>query len=249
MAGDDWAQILWQNKGRMIIIGAMSADERDTSSTRTSDTDTSDSETADQTEPSRVLRSPEATTVLLHKVQQGDESALNELLADYVPRLRKAAHGRLPGFVRDLHDTVDAVQDAVLKALPHLKTIEIRHEGSLYFYLRQSVMNRIIDIVRGAQRKPRRAELDDNMADPATSPERRAIQQENVERYEAALSRLEERQQRAVVLKMELDYSYQDVADALGQTTAGAARQLILRGINRLGEDIKEQARSAGAHG
>lgn len=205
--------------------------------------ETSDTEAdEDEDEPTRVLRSPEDTTILLARVRQGDEAALNDLLADYVPRLRKVAHGRLPGFVRDLHDTVDVVQDAVLKALPHMATVEIRHEGSLYFYLRQAVMNRIIDVIRSGQRRPRHAELDDDLAASHTSPEQRAIQRQNVERYESALTRLSETQQRAVVLRMELDYTYRDVAQVLGQRTPEAARQLILRALKRLGEDIRNQA-------
>src|ERR1700693_4175652 len=103
--------------------------------------------------------SAEASVDLLAKAQSGDEEALNQLLARYLPRLRRWASGRLPSAARTMLDTGDLVQDAVIRALRHLETLEIRSDGALQAYLRQAVNNRIIDLYRRAARRPAREEL------------------------------------------------------------------------------------------
>src|SRR6266849_2460672 len=96
---------------------------------------------------------------LLLKAQSGDEDALNRLLARYLPRLQRWASGRLPSAVRTMLDTGDLVQDAVINALRHLDTFEIRTEGALLAYLRRAVYNRITDLYRRAARRQARGEM------------------------------------------------------------------------------------------
>jgi RNA polymerase sigma-70 factor (ECF subfamily) len=77
----------------------------------------------------------ETSVELLIKAQGGDGDALDRLLARYMPRLRRWASGRLPSSARSMVDTSDLVQDAVIQALPHLSTLEIRTDGALDAYL------------------------------------------------------------------------------------------------------------------
>ena len=65
-----------------------------------------------------------------------------------------------------------------------------------------------------------------------------AIGQEAVERYEAALARLRPDDREAIVARVELDCSYEEVAQALGKPTAGAARVAISRALVRLAEEM-----------
>jgi len=67
---------------------------------------------------------------LLMKAQAGDGDALDQLLARYLPRLRRWASGRLPSSPRTMMDTGDLVQDAVISALRHLSTLEVRTDGA-----------------------------------------------------------------------------------------------------------------------
>jgi RNA polymerase sigma-70 factor (ECF subfamily) len=53
--------------------------------------------------------------------------------------LRRWARGRLPQWARSAADTQDLVQDAVMKALPHLHAFEVRRPGALQSYLREAV--------------------------------------------------------------------------------------------------------------
>src|SRR3979490_300151 len=127
---------------------------------------------------------------LLMKAQAGDGDALDQLLARYLPRLRRWASGRLPSSARTMMDTGDLVQDAVISALRHLSTLEVRTDGAFLVYLRKSVNNRIIDAYRRAGRRPDRLELPEDAPANSTSPFDAVVGAEAVDRYDAALLRL-----------------------------------------------------------
>ena len=177
---------------------------------------------------------PESTQALLAQVRAGDGDALDRLLERCLPRLRRWAHGRLPVYARDLYDTQDLLQETVMKALKRLDAFEPRHEGALLAYLRRAVGNRILDIIRANRRQPTRAELPDDLAQERTSPLDAAIGAENAERYEAALARLPEDDREAIILRLELHYTYDELRVALDKPTAGAARVAVRRALQRL---------------
>jgi RNA polymerase sigma-70 factor (ECF subfamily) len=135
-------------------------------------------------------------------------------------------------------DTDDLVQETVTRAVKRLDAFESRHEGALQAYLRQAVMNRIRDEVRRSKRSPAPTALPDNHADQTASPLDLAIGQEAVDRYEAALARLRPEDREAVVARIELDGTYQDVAVALGKPSADAARMAVSRALLRLAEEM-----------
>src|SRR6185295_8796183 len=121
---------------------------------------------------------------------QGDEQAVTLLVERSLPPLKRWARGRLPQYARGIADTQDLVQDAVIRALPHLRTFEGRHPGALQAYLRQAIANHIRDEIRKVQSKPMGAPLGDSLPDVAPSPLEHAIGRERLERYETALARL-----------------------------------------------------------
>ena len=180
----------------------------------------------------------EATIELLTRVRNGDEAALNRLLDRCLPPLRRWAHGRLPPFARDLMDTADLVQDTVIAALRRLDGFEARREGALQAYLRQALANRITDVVRQHLRRPIPTEMPEHLAAPDPSPLDLAIGSENHARYEAALLRLREEDREAIVTRMELQYSYEELAVALGKPTANAARVAVTRALRRLSAQL-----------
>jgi RNA polymerase sigma factor (sigma-70 family) len=182
---------------------------------------------------------PEATASLLARVRVGDSEAMTRLLARCLPPLRRWAHGRLPSYARDLNDTADIVQDAVIAALKHLDHFEPRREGALQAYLRQAVMRRIIDIIRRHKVRPLAVEVPDDLASDGTSPLDRAIGAENIERFEAALEKLRPEDREAIVCRMELQYSYEELAVALDKPTANAARVAVTRALRRLAQEMR----------
>ena len=96
----------------------------------------------------------ETTISLLDRARGGDSAALDQLVERSLPPLRRWARGRLPQWARNLADTQDLVQDAVLRTLPRLQTFKAEHPGALQAFLRQAISNHIIDEIRKVQRRP-----------------------------------------------------------------------------------------------
>jgi RNA polymerase sigma-70 factor (ECF subfamily) len=183
----------------------------------------------------------ETTLDLLERARSGDQSSIDALFARCLPPLRRWARGRLPQYARDLADTQDLVQETVLHTLNKLAAFEPQHQGALQAYLRQAVANRIRDEIRRVQRRPAPVELDDVHADRGASPLEHAIGREGIERYEAALQRLKSSDREAIVARIELQQSYEEVALALGKSNANAARVAVTRALARLVEEMDHE--------
>jgi RNA polymerase sigma-70 factor (ECF subfamily) len=182
----------------------------------------------------------DSTLELIGRVQQGDTAALNLLLTRHVVPLRRWVSGRLPRWARDLADTDDLVQDTLLRTFTKMKDFEVRGEGALQAYLRQAVLNRVRDELRRKGRAPLRAEYDDALELVAEgSPLEEAIGREASDRYRAALTRLRPGEREAVIGRLEMDYSYAELAEALGKPSAEAARKAARRALQRLAEEMK----------
>ena len=181
----------------------------------------------------------DSTFNLLERAKAGDREALDRLFARYLPTLRRWASGRLPPWTRDLMDTDDLVQETVWRAVKRIDAFESRHVGALQAYLRQAILNRIRDEVRRRKRSPTPVELDEEVSDPSASPLDMAIGEEAVDRYEAALSRLRPEEREAIVARVEMDGSYEDVAQALGKPSVDAARMAVSRALLRLAEEMR----------
>jgi RNA polymerase sigma factor (sigma-70 family) len=189
--------------------------------------------------PALTEANMEKSVDLLLKAQSGDEDAQNELLARYLPRLRRWASGLLPSSLRTMLDTGDLVQDAIINALPHLATLEIRTEGTLWNYLRRAVRNRIVDLYRRAARRPIREEMPEDAAFYGPSPLDAAIGAEAVEWYERALATLSDQEQEAVFLSEELGLSFKEIAAQLEKASPDAARMAVNRAIERLADEMR----------
>jgi RNA polymerase sigma-70 factor (ECF subfamily) len=175
-----------------------------------------------------------STIDLLERFKQGDEDAVNLLVERSLPPLKRWARGRLPQWARGIDDTQDLVQDAIVRALPRLKTFEARHPGALQAYLRQAITNHIRDEIRRVNSRPAADELGDNHADNAPSPLEAAIGREGLERYEAGLRALRPADREAIIARIELQQSYEEVAIALGKPSADAARMAVKRALKAL---------------
>ena len=190
------------------------------------------------TRPHVTPLDPETTVELLNRVKAGDNEARERLVARCMPPLRRWARGRLPTYARDMLDTEDLVQDSVIAALRRIEGFEARREGALQAYLRQAVANRIKDVIRYKRRRPLQTELPEDAADHGESPLDQVIGLENTERYEAAMLRLKDSDREAIVARVELRYSYQELAVALGKPSPDAARVAVARAVYRLAREI-----------
>ncbi len=184
----------------------------------------------------------ESTASLLTKVRAGDEAARGRLVVRYLSLLRHWAHGRLPPRARGLADTEDLVQTTLIRALDHVETFEPRREGAFLAYLRKILLNEIRGAVRRANRGPDQEPLGAELPDARPSPLEAAIGAEAIVRYEAALAMLTEEQRQAVVLRIELGFTYKEVAEAMGGASEDAARMLVTRALAHLTEVMVEHA-------
>lgn len=185
----------------------------------------------------------ESTFVLLHLARGGDGRALDMLFTRYLTPLRRFAHGRLPASARDLMDTNDLVQEALLQTFKRIEDFKPQREGSLLAYLRQGVVNKVRDEIRRRARRPLPETLGDSAPDQATSPLDAAIGQEAVDRYEAALQRLKDEEREAIIARVELGMSFDEVAAALDKPSADAARKTVSRAVMRLAEEMRSAGR------
>ena len=174
---------------------------------------------------------------LLARARAGDDEALNDLCARYLPRLQRWAHGRLPSWARGALDTHDIVQDTLAQVVQRLGSFEPRHDGAFQAYLHQSLLNRVRDQIRWAQRRPTDALATDRPAE-GPSPFEEAIGSEAVARYEAALLRLKAADREAIIARIELGLPYPDVARALGKPTVAAAHVAVSRALVKLAKEM-----------
>ena len=188
------------------------------------------------TDLTTLRREAETTLELLQRARAGDPSAVDALITRYLPRLRQWASGRMPVWARDVADTDDIVQEAMVRTFARLEDFEPRSEGALQAYLRQAILNRIRDeLRRAASRKPS-IEIDPQSPDPGASPFEHAVGTEMAERYEMALTSLSDDDRDAIVARVEFGGTYEEVAAALRKPTADAARMAVGRALVRLAQ-------------
>jgi RNA polymerase sigma-70 factor (ECF subfamily) len=174
------------------------------------------------------------STELLFRYRRGDENAAEFLFARYLPQLHRWAHRRMPRWARGIVDTADVVQDAVLHTLGRLHAFEPQRQGALLGYLRRSLLNRIRDQFRYAARHPGAVELWEHHPDSRESPLESTLNHEIRERYMLALKELQPDDRHAIVARIELGYSYEQLALVLNRPTAEAARLAVRRALLRL---------------
>lgn len=122
------------------------------------------------------------STQLLRRWHQGDEGALQELLAHHLPWIRVHVRQRLGEALRAKEETGDIVQDALLEFLRYGPRFEIRNEAHLRFLLARIAENVLRDRNDFYTRRRRQAAREtpftedgllvlDGSARPATQPD------------------------------------------------------------------------------
>ena len=189
---------------------------------------------ADRTAVSEPAQDPrsrsESTSALLDRAREGDRRALEVLFARCVPQLHRWATGRLPRSSGSPIDTIALVQQVVVDTLTHLDTVPDR-EGALQARLRAAVLERI-----DRERQAATAPGGSMPAGITRSPVEEAVAPIELHRYEDALQRLHPDEREAVIARIELGYTYDQMAHALGRPSADAVRVAVRRALVRLAE-------------
>lgn len=178
----------------------------------------------------------DSTANLLLRIRSGDADAREALIRRFLPVLTRWAHGKAPLMLRGGIDTDDLVQITLLRALKKVDVFEPRGVGAFLSYLRQTLKHEMIDQLRKEGRNPAQGGVVTNEPDPGPSPYRQVVGRETWERYRTALSRLSEQKQEAVVLRVEWEFTYDEIARTVGFPTANAARMCVTRALVELAE-------------
>lgn len=179
----------------------------------------------------------------LTRAQAGDPSALNRLAKELGSNIRRWARGRLPQWARRGIDTADLVHDVLLRTLSRLNGFELKHKNALRAYLRQAVQNRVVDEIRRARRYAE-VPLDDAapLQSPELSPFGQLLESEKHILYRRALQTLRPRDQKLIVARFELGYSFDQIALITGRRRSHAARVAVRRAVLRLAEAMNLDA-------
>ena len=180
---------------------------------------------------------------LLRQAQDGQDRALEQLIERYLPPFRRWARHRLPTWARGVMDTDDLVQETLLGTIKNLKNFRPRGDGALQAYLHKAMLNRIRDEMRKAKRTAWPVTLDSKEPDRRPSPLNVTIEHEAYERYLQALNELRPADRQAIIARVELGQSWEQVADALHKPSRDAARVAVTRALRRLAETMARAAK------
>jgi RNA polymerase sigma-70 factor (ECF subfamily) len=183
----------------------------------------------------------ESTFELIDRARHGDQDALDRLFARHLRPLQRWVSGRLPGWARGLADTDDLVQDTLLRTFKRMEGFEPRRVGALQAYLREAVLNRLRDELRRKRRQPETVGLASVEIESDASPLEDAIGQEVVDDYERALERLRPEEREAIIARIELGMTYEELAEAVGKPSSEAARKAVQRALLRLAEEMNRE--------
>jgi RNA polymerase sigma-70 factor (ECF subfamily) len=126
--------------------------------------------------------------------------------------------------------------------LKQIGRFEYGGAGSFLAYLRSTLLNLLRNEIRRVARRGESLELDEALVEDETaSPLEQAIGRERLERYEAALETLPARARELVIMRLEFDMTYDDIANEV-QSTPDAVRMAIRRAVEALTRALGEPA-------
>ncbi|MDN4069725.1 RNA polymerase sigma factor [Paenibacillus sp. FSL R5-0407] len=121
-------------------------------------------------------------------------------------------------------DAEDVVQETLYKAFLYIEAIE---ENKFSAWMYKVAINRYFDLCRREKRYAYQAEIPDVQAPEKEEPEERLLQRERREEIEQTLAQLKPLHKQLILLKYEMELSYQEIAELLGMTTEAVKATLF----------------------
>lgn len=171
-----------------------------------------------------------STATLIQRIQHGEDAAREQLVERCLPLLRRWAHGRLPYYGRELSETDDLVQTALMRALGRIDSFQPERQGAFLAYLRQILLNAIRHEIRSVSRRPKREPLvATGRQEPAVEEQRDIVA--DLDAYEKGLATLSESTRQAVILRFEFGMTFPEIADELEMSSPDAVRMAVSRAL------------------
>jgi len=191
------------------------------------------------------------TRQLVALAQDGDASALQQLCSVYGERVRRIVRLRMPKELRPKLDSVDLVQDVLLRALGGLRDFTYRNEGDFLRWLSRIAQNKLRDHVdkwfahRRDVRKERPLDIGSSTTERAcgqapglvrtTTPSAILAKREELDKLERAIDELKPEYREVVILTRIEGLSYQEATSRLGRGPE-AVRKLLCRAMAALAQ-------------
>lgn len=181
-------------------------------------------------------------TRVIHAAQQGSVSAFNQLVMAYQGTAYNVAY-RVIG---QPEAAADACQEAFIKAYQAIKQYR---GGSFKSWLLRIVTNACYDQLRYKGRRPATSldhiadnpdEHNSKLINGAERPEEQVLRGELGDLLQTGISHLPEDQRVVLVLSDVEGFSYQEIADVIGQPV-GTVKSRLSRGRQRLRDFLLEQ--------
>lgn len=187
-----------------------------------------------------------ATVHLINKAKAGEPAAFNLLLERYLQRILRIVRMRLGPKLRGRLESMDIVQEVMVRAIKGFENFELKNEGAFLHWLSQLVHNEIRDLAdyHGAAKRDQNKEVHKkNDADrsvlstiPAQSIYRPSFQlrlKEEVLELEVAMDQLTDQQREVIVLRQYEGLAFKEIGEAL-DCSEDAARMQFARAIDKL---------------
>lgn len=172
---------------------------------------------------------------LLPAAQNGDESAMEQLLREFAPRIHRLCRR----ICLDPHDADDAAQEALIAVVRGIGRFDGR--SSLSTWVHRVSTNACLDELRRRKRRPvpseDRVEHESPAAPEAEDPELSALRSETRGELADALGELPEEFRLPVVLRDVADLEYSEISEVLG-IPVGTVRSRIARGRGKLADRL-----------
>ncbi len=187
---------------------------------------------------------------LVRSTTGGDESALQDLVAQCTPRLLAYVRLHMGPHLREREGSVDIVQSVCREVLEDIQSgFEYRNRGAFLRWLFSTALNKIRDRHRYNQQQRRSPQRE--VAHPALhetmgyanwmTPSREAMAQEDVERLEHAFDQLPSEYQEVITLARIVGMSRAEIAEEMGKTV-GSVQMMLGRAMLKLSEIHKQQS-------
>jgi DNA-directed RNA polymerase specialized sigma24 family protein len=175
------------------------------------------------------------TLDLLQRLTAGEQGAVDALVDRSLAVFGLWARRRIPSWAVGRIDVIAVVRAAVLDAVPRLRTVETSSAGALQAVLRDAVRDRLeqelLALAAEVPHAARESQLTASVLEQSAG-------RENLARYERALAALATPDREAIIGRLELGQSYEELATAMGQADAAAARLRVTNAVARLVEEM-----------
>jgi RNA polymerase sigma-70 factor (ECF subfamily) len=186
---------------------------------------------------SRLANSPTADQ-LLHALANGDQSALDGLLAEYRPVIRRAVEMRMDGRLRARVDASDVVQEAFLEAMRRIDDYLERRPMPFHLWIHKTALESLLRVrrkhveaeCRAADRELPLPEgssvaLAKQLLAEIPAPSEQVRDQETVQEIRQAIAHLGNEDREIILLRNFEELSNVEAAQILGIDTAAASKR------------------------